>query len=63
MQSLSRKDLSICLKNFDHNVKSQPKEEEMMDGQSDIEIEPSKYDGNIFKYIIIMFSVNYYKIN
>lgn len=44
VHSLSRKDLSICLKNFDHNVKSQPKEEEMMDDQSDIEIEPSKYD-------------------
>lgn len=53
MQSLSRKDLSICLKNFDHNVKSLPKDEEMMDDQSDVEMEPSKYDGNLFEHKLL----------
>ncbi|XP_050362650.1 exosome complex component RRP45 [Nymphalis io] len=42
VQSLSKKDLSICLKNFDVKEQTKQKDTEMMD--VDISMEPSKYD-------------------
>lgn len=46
MLSLTKRDLSICLKNYKVDDVKSNQDEEMEN--EDVEPEPSKYDGNFF---------------